>query len=386
LQSAWRTLPASIHQTGSLVMPRQPRLNRSIPACATAAGLALVGLAIVADATPAAAGERIVVYPNESIQAALDNAGPNSTIVVAGGVHAEQVTIANDGVTLVGDHTKLVPPPTPVSNPCSGVAGPEGDEAHPGPPTQAGICVIGHDVVLGPFDGYLGHTPVVSLGRPIRNVKVEGFEIEGFTGPYVAVVGGRDARVTGTQLEDPVKFGVLSVGSRSTRVTRNEIDGALGFIGVCVEDVASPVVDRNDIAGMVIGVCVETTGASVTHNEVHDNCIGISVDPGIGATITHNVIADNNACPDLESSGRGVTLSGTHGTVVSHNVFRGHSVGGLPALLVTDDENTGSVATGNVVTHNQFADNTLDIELTASGDNRIAHNDCDRSIPAELCD
>ena len=79
----------------------------------------------------------------------------------------------------------------------------------------------------------------------------------------------------------------------------------------------------------------------MTRNEIHDNCIGIYVDPGIAATITRNDIFDNNACPDLTSSGRGITLSGAQGSVVSHNVFRGHSVGGLPALLVTDDSNHG---------------------------------------------
>lgn len=356
--------------------------RRSVAPFIAATAMALAGLTIVADASPAAAGApTVVVHPGESIQAALDGARPYSKIVVAGGVHAEQLTIATDGIRLVGDHTSLVPSATPVPNPCTGVAGP--DEGG-GPPTQAGICVIGHDVVFGPFNGE--HTPVESVGRPIRDVTVEGFEIRGFTGPYVAVAGGRDVRVAGNDLEAPALFGVLSLGSSSTRVTGNEIHGALGFIGVCVDDAATPVVERNDIATMVIGVCVETTGAVVTRNEIHDNCIGIYVDPGIAATITRNDIFDNNACPRLSSSGRGITLSGAQGSVVSHNDFRGHSVGGLPALLVTDDSTTGTVATDNTVTHNQFIDNTLDITSTASGNNRIAHNDCDTSIPAELCD
>jgi len=352
------------------------------PVIAAMAGLAVTSLTVVAEAAPAAAGgPTIVVHPGESIQAALDHASPYSTIVVAGGVHAEQLTIAPDGIRLIGDHTSLVPPATPVSNPCSGVAGLEGRD---GPPTQAGICVIGHGVVFGPFNNE--HTPVESVGRPIRNVTVEGFDIEGFTGPYVAVAGGRNVRVAGNELDEPVLFGVLSLGSRSMRVTGNEVHGALGFIGVCVHDAASPLVERNDIATMVIGVCVETTGTAVTRNEIHDNCIGIYVDPGIAATITHNDVFDNNQCPDLPSSGRGLTLSGAQGSVVSHNDFRGHTVGGLPALLITDDSNTRTVATDNTVTHNQFPNNTLDIESTASGDNRITHNDCDTSIPAELCD
>ena len=118
---------------------RHHRTIRSIPACATAAGLVRAALAVVANARPAAAGQRVVVSPGESIQAAIDAAKPNSTIVVSGGVHAEQVTISTNGITLIGDHTQLVPPATPMSNPCSGVAGPTPGD---GPTTQAGICVV----------------------------------------------------------------------------------------------------------------------------------------------------------------------------------------------------------------------------------------------------
>ena len=90
---------------------------------------------------PAAAGGRtVVVHPDESIQDAIDAAAPNTTIVVAGGVHAEQLTITTDGLTLVGQDTQLVPPPVADPNQCSGVAGPVSEG---GPPTEAGICVIG---------------------------------------------------------------------------------------------------------------------------------------------------------------------------------------------------------------------------------------------------
>jgi nitrous oxidase accessory protein NosD len=241
---------------------------------------------------------------------------------------------------------------------------------------------------VGPYDGG-EHAPIISVGRPVSRVRVEGFDIAGFSGPYVAVVGGRNVRIAGTSLRDSAIYGVLSTASRSTRITDNEISGpsVRGFIGICIDDLSSPVVDDNDISGQIIGVCVETTGASVSRNGIHDNCLGVFVDPGVGATITRNHITSNNGCDQLPASyGRGVTLSGTNGTVVSHNVFEGHTgPGGLAAVSVTDDEG-GTVATGNVVTHNQFAANTLDISSTATGANRIDHNDCTASTPAQLCD
>ena len=80
------------------------------------------------------------VQPGQSIQAALDAAQSGTTIVVKAGTYAEQLTITKDGTTLVGQKgTILVPPTSPVTNFCSGTAGPG---------TFAGICVVGKDVEL----------------------------------------------------------------------------------------------------------------------------------------------------------------------------------------------------------------------------------------------
>jgi nitrous oxidase accessory protein NosD len=347
---------------------------------------------VVADATPVAGhGPTVVVNPGESIQTAIDAAEPNTTIIVAGGVHAEQLTISKDGLTLIGQDAQLVPPPVAEPNLCSGVAGPAPGQA--GPPTEAGICVIGHDVTFLPFTD---HTPVDQVGRPVRSVRITGFDITGFTGPYVAVLGGQGVHVDDNDLAGPVSFGVLSDGSRHTRVTGNRITGLappeLGYIGVCVNDVASPVVDGNDIAGQVIGVCVATTGADVTGNSLHGNCTGAYVDPGVGATIARNHIFDNNECDLTEAEfGRGITMAGAVGTVVRHNIIEGHhAADGAPAVRLTDDvggwhTGTGTVATRNVVTHNTIVDNTLDLMSTATGHNRIRHNDCTSSVPANLC-
>jgi hypothetical protein len=366
---------------------RSPRLSVVI---AATAGLAMT-VAVVANAGPVEAGDRtIVVHPNESIQAAIDRAAPNTTIVVAGGVHAEQLNITTDGLTLVGRSTKLVPPAVADPNECSGIAAPAtgGD-----PPTEAGICIIGHDVSFGSMTD---HTPVEDVGLPVRSVRVTGFDIAGFSGPYVAVAGGQDVSVDGNHLTDTDRYGVLSTGSTNTRVTANAITGtpADSYIGVCVDDIASPVVAANDVTGQLIGICVSTTGANVVANRIHDGCMGIYVDPGVGATITLNHIFANNGCDyfsDLEY-GRGITLAGAQGTVVRLNVIEGHTAAdGRPAIRITDDvgaghSGTGTVATGNVVTLNRIVHNTLDLVSTATGPNRVALNQCSTSVPVGLCD
>ena len=88
-----------------------------------------------------------------------------------------------------------------------------------------------------------------------------------------------------------------------------------GSIGVCVNDIASPMVAANDVAGQTIGLCIMTSGASVIGNRVHGGCVGIYVDPGIAATITLDHIFDNNLCdlPGYEY-GRGITMAGAQGT------------------------------------------------------------------------
>jgi hypothetical protein len=367
------------------------RSTRIPPILAAVAGLSIATFG-VADAQPAAAhGPTVVVDPGESIQLAIDAAPPNTTIVVAGGVHAEQLSISTDGLTLIGRDAQLVPPPVAVSNLCSGVAGPAPGQS--GPPTETGICVSGHGVTFLPFTD---HFPVDEVGRAVRSVRITGFDISGFSGPHIAVLGGRGVRIDDNDLAGPVSFGVLSDGSRNTRITGNRITGPatpdVGYIGTCVHDVASPVVEDNDITAQLIGICVGTTGADVTRNRVHDNCVGMYVDPGVAATITRNHIFDNNRC-DLSGSefGRGITMAGAIGTVVRHNLIEGHQApDGAPAVRITDDvggwhTGTGTVATRNVVTHNTIVDNALDLVSTATGSNRITHNVCTSSIPDSLC-
>ena len=52
--------------------------------------------------------------------------------------------------------------------------------------------------------------------------------------------------------------------------------------------------------------------------------------------------------------------------------------------MVTDDAETGAVATGNVVTRNDFHDNSLDLASYSAGDNRIDGNDCTTKHPPRV--
>ena len=358
----------------------RPHHRRTVRApLVTTAGLALVAatLAIGPPPAEAAAGRTVVVRPGQSIQAAIDAAAKNTTIIVRGGIHPEQLTISTDGITLIGEHTRLVPPADVVTNTCSGLAGPEGES---GPPSQAGICVTGTGVDLLEFERE--HRKLHSVEHRVNDVTVAGFRVEGFSGANVAIVGAAGFRLTANTLVDGDKYGAVTVGSTGTRVSRNVIrTTTVHNIGLCVDDIAPVVIDHNDLSGYGVGMCVSTQGADFRNNTVHDNCVGVYVDPGIGAKVRDNLITSNNApCPDFVS-GIGVWLDATNGTTITGNRITGHAPAGFGAGVVV----TGA-ASNNLVRDNRLLRNTLDILVDATGSgNDISHNRCSTSSPDGLC-
>lgn len=347
------------------------------PSGTSCLALILVALGFVSSVV----GAKIQVWPGQSIQAAINKASPKDTIVVEPGTYAEQLTIDKDGIALVGYGATLVPPSSAASNLCSGLAGDN---------TQAGICVSGTDVVLAPFVSE--HRKATSVGKPVKGVSINGFQITDFSGENVAVVGGQDVSVTRNKLTNGGFYGILSDGSTNTIVADNTVvsDTELRFIGICVDNFAGAQVSRNHISGYIIALCIETSGADVSENDVENCCIGAFVDPFINdAQIQRNHIgASNPACPP--ESVFGILLSGAVNTDVQQNIIEGQTNqtnGGLTAgLAILDDQSTGTlaIASGNKVVSNIFRDNTLDLFVSTKGTgNVIEHNIC--STPKELC-
>lgn len=346
--------------------------------------LAVVCVASVGLVGPASAhGGSTIVRPGESIQDAIDGASPGDRIVVRAGNYAEQLTIETDGIDLVGRGAILSPPELPVDNPCSGLAG-EG--------TQAGICVTGADVELAPF--VVEHRKVSSVGRRVEDVSITGFQVRGFSGENIAVLGAQDARITRNKLTDGEQYGFLTAGSINTRVTGNTVESSttLRFIGICMDNVSGVQVSNNHISGYNVALCVQTPGADVRNNDVSASCIGAFVDPFIdGAKIHHNHIsAVNPLCATASAFGAyGVILDGAVNTDVRQNRIEGQTLRDAFAagIAVVDDPPTTTpvaVASGNVVTQNILRNNDLDLLVATVGTgNVIAGNKC--TTPKELC-
>lgn len=320
----------------------------------------------------------IHVRKGQSIQAAIRKASCGDRITVGKGTYAEQLTIEKDGISLIGLGAILVPPKHPVKNICSGLAGPD----QTGSDSQAGICVEGSGIVLAKF--VTEHRKVLSVKKPVKDVLVTGFEVNGFSGENIAVVGAKNARVKDNKLLNGGSYGALTVGSKNTWITGNTItsQGFLRFIGICMDDVAGVQVSNNRISGYFIGLCVQTPGAELSHNDVSNGCVGAFVDPGVkGAKLSENHFNGTDpTCPPQYANG--IVLSGAVKTDVRHNTIKNQRDAGVAVV----DDPSGAVSSGNVVTQNTLSHNGVDLFLnTTSTTNVFSHNKCSTSVPAGLC-
>lgn len=326
------------------------------------------------------------VKNGQSIQAAINKARPGDIITVEKGTYAEQLTITKSGITLIGRGAVLVPPQHFVLNLCSGL-----NRDFQNVSTEAGICIQGSNVSLAHY--LTEHRKFISAGTYIENVVVRGFEVHAFTGENIAVVAGKNIKITDNKLIDGPQYGLLTVGSQYTLVENNIIhtEANLSFIAMCLDDQSNAVSKGNDLTGYYIGVCTQTNGALVTKNNVHDCCVGCFVDPGIkGAKVIDNTFRDRNpGCP--AEGGAGVVLWGALDTLVENNKIENIKNNGTgTGIFLNKDPLTGIVAQGNVVQYNKLKFNDFDVidNTTAdNGGNTLRNNQCNAtaSFPGSAC-
>jgi nitrous oxidase accessory protein NosD len=353
--------------------------------------MALIGLISPVSAYPK--GKTIHVTEGQSIQAAIMSAKGGDKIVVEKGTYQEQLTITCDGISLVGHDATIVPPESPVTNACTDLAGEIGSGK------QAGICVAGSDIVINStFNGE--HHKVISVGHYVKDVSVEGFSVQGFTGINIAVVGAQDASIRHNTMGDGPQYGALTVGSKNTHMNHNNVNLGAGlssshFIGICMDDTSTVTITHNEISAYEIGLCVQTSGAILHNNNVHDCCIGAFVDPGVDGAKLHD--NDFSNTPAACGFGYGININGAIKTSVKGNKISG--IVGSEAypgvgILVADDTTvmpgtvpTGDIASGNTVEQNTLEGNDIDIERTSTGTGNVfKKNECkDPSIPADIC-
>jgi hypothetical protein len=341
----------------------------------------------------------VVVRKGQSIQAAINAAQPYTKIIVERGIYKEQLVITKSGIEIFGKPlARLYPPDVYTNNACTGIAGYVTDENGvplPGnTPTQNGICIIG-DVTFGPFERDHLTAQTDKTTRYVKDVKISGLEVKGFSGINIVVVGAEDALVEKNRLLGGKRYGFLTLGSKNTKLQKNGIIGtgisALSYIGACNDDVSNAMIWNNEVEGYIIGLCVQTNGADIRGNHVSETCFGAFVDPEVdGALIRWNHIRNSNLpCgyyPGLAPVG--INVAGAFNTEVRWNhvqnitAFRAPGVKGI-GIRVIDFE---GAARGNTVRDNYLKLNDLDIQNVATGaGNVVKNNQCTTSDPVGYC-
>jgi hypothetical protein len=167
-------------------------------------------------------------------------------------IYAEQLPISTSGITLIGDNAIVVSPSTLVTNDCTGLAGPASGKV---PITQAGICIIGSNIVLQDLAGFYGeHRKVISVGQRVKETYLKGFTVNGFSGLNIAVVGAQNACVTENSVSSGALYGILTVDSKNSDIGQSTILSTPSlyhfyFIGICMDDMSTATTaPHNDIS------------------------------------------------------------------------------------------------------------------------------------------
>jgi Right handed beta helix region len=363
----------------------------------TFAAAALAALLSALLAGPATA--RVIhVGPGESIQAAVDQAAPGTTIKIAAGTYHQNVQIKKDRITLRGaGHGKTVldggGPATPVDDVCGGEAG-----------GVDGICVA---------DATVSQNGPPTVNREIEGVRIKKLTVENFGGTGVFFFGAQDQRVSDVLAQDNGGYGIAAFETSGGRYWHN-VTPRNHEAGIYVGD--SPQADavvRNNVSygNLGNGVFIRDAAHGVVEgNDTYDNCIGILFvdtpdepgsppEPNRDWTARGNSANHNNvACPASDegggSSGLGIVIASAQDITLSHNTANGNAAtgetpasGGIIVISFSEGPQPPTVlATGNTVEHNTaFGNSPVDLLWDQQGDNSFVGNRCATSNPDGLC-
>jgi len=339
-ESALPAFPERV-PSGLPVVPRLENPGRALAARSNVPSPA----APAAAPRPPAIGTRpapatIRVAAGESIQAAVDRAGPGDTIEVAAGTYAEAVTVDLDGITLRG----------------------AGAGADPGATVLDG-------------GGRLSDAVIATGSR----FTMSGFLVRDYTANGVVVQNAHDVALRDLSVARTGLYGVYPVGCTGVRVERVTVTGAADA-GIYVGQSRDIVVRDCKAFANVTGIEIENSvDAVVESNDVRDNAGGILVfvlpnNPskvGRGCRVVSNRVIDNNH-PNFANPraivakvpvGTGILVMAADDTEITRNEIRGNDSFGV-AVVALDSFfpkgttfDVGPVPERTHVHHNTYADN-----------------------------
>lgn len=322
-------------------------------ACCAALGIA----ACVAAPTASATVHR--VFPNQSIQAAIDAAAPGDTILVEPGTYLG--TDPKYGLRIAKDNLRLIG---------------KTDNGKGKPGKVRVLYATDSQQKTGVYAAPVGCDYDVKadspLGQDCNSRKLKGFYIRGFT------VEGFPVNGIQTRWVDGFEF----VANESVRNLNNGIYPTLSANGLVRDNVSYGSLDtamwvaasenvrviNNVMYGSVIGFEITVSNnVWVTHNKIYDNTLGIGLFHPNGAgnpplpvmtnwVIEHNDVRNNNrrnaAVPGTFQSalppGIGILVAGVSDHVVAKNTVADNNFVGIGVLgWCTANEGTPNNCTDN---------------------------------------
>jgi len=336
--------------------------------------LSMILLSACGDSDPGSttsATMTITVHSGESIQAAVDAAPANATILVEPGVYHESsgavnaVVISKDGIQLVGRPT----PDHPV------VLENAGGQMN-------GIVVAPHDSVDISTDEHPGeHPPCGANGNMLRSFSLQGFTVVGFDqfGVYLACVDGFTLTQNATDADQ--LYGLFPVRSHHGTMSHNETTNTSMDAAIYVGQSDHVTITGNTTHDNLLGLEVENSSdVTVTGNQVFNNTIGIVADINNGlqkkdqtnVLITDNDVHDNNrentgSAEDTGAAPPGtgiVILGGFMGTVQNNRVGGNGFVGIIVASYCASPSSCGDLdidpdPRDNHIVNNQLTNNGM---------------------------
>jgi nitrous oxidase accessory protein NosD len=338
--------------------------------------LTVAALCVVAGALATTAGGAraaiIIVYPGQSIQAAIDAANPGDTIIVKPGTYHETLLIQKDRIKLQGSQATIMPPPVSTS-PCGDV----------------GVCVVGNvDFNTGDIFSY------------VHNVTVTGFYIQGFAEFGIQAYASMNSTFTNDHAANNGYYGITAFTSQGTTIANDVTEGS-GEAGIYIGDSPDSRASVHDNFSQhnTFGVLYRNaTGGSIQHNTIAHNCAGIVVlgdapGPAGNVTVQSNQVNGNSAACFSDDagpiSGIGIALVGASYTVVHGNNVQFNVPSDATAFqggIVVVSGSAGTPSNHNTVTGNTMLHNSPDLFWDGLGHgNVLKPNVCQTSTPGGLC-